>query len=162
MKRFAYLAGAVGLSIALAACTSATNSNTNTVILDLVNEATNTAPVLNQNANSSAVLNTNSAANSNVAANVNTNAAIAVSITSSGFSPNTVTVKAGTVVTWTNSSGGDIRVASDPHPTHTDLPGLDSSTLGNGDSYSFTFTKVGTWGYHDHLDPILKGSVTVQ
>lgn len=141
-------------------------SNTNTVVLDLTNAATpakgGSASGGNSNTNSTANTNAPSSSNTNAAANVNASTGVAVSITSSGSSPSTVTVKAGTVVTWTNSSGGDIRVASDPHPTHTDLPGLDSSTLANGDSYSFTFTKVGIWGYHDHLDPTVKGSVTVQ
>ncbi len=160
MKRLALIAGAIALSVALAACTPATNSNSNTAVIDLVNDVANTAPVVTQDANG----NTNAATNSSTpaAANVNTSTATAITITSSGFSPSAVTVKAGTVVTWTNSSGADVRVASDPHPTHTDLPELDSSTLANGDSYSFTFTKVGTWGYHDHFEPTLKGSVTVQ
>ena len=176
MKRIAYLASVAVLPLALAACTPATNSNTNTAVIDLVNEPTNTAAGLNQpggagsgsagnvNSNTNTALNTNAASNSNTnaVANTNTNTATVVTITSSGCTPSTVTVKAGTVVTWTNASGVDVRVSSDPHPTHTDLPGLDSSTLSNGDSYSFTFTKVGTWGYHDHFDPTTKGSVTVQ
>lgn len=157
----------VVLPLALAACTPGSNSNTNAVVLDLVNEATNTASALNQSAsagNANAVLNTNGAVNgnTNAAANTNTSSPITVYITSTGFSPSTVTVKAGTVVTWTNSSGGSVEVASDPHPTHTNLPGFVSSALGNGASYSFTFTKVGTWGYHDHLHPTVEGTVIVQ
>jgi plastocyanin len=163
MKRIASLTAVVILPLALAACTPGTNSNTNTVVLDLVNEATNTAPALNQNVNSSAPTNSNAATgNVNTPTNVNTSVAQSISITSAGFSPSTVTVKAGTVVTWTNSSGRDVRIASDPHPTHTALPELDSSTLATGGTYSFTFTRVGTWGYHDHLGPTLEGVIIVQ
>ncbi|MEK7518418.1 MAG: hypothetical protein AAB424_02420 [Patescibacteria group bacterium] len=158
MKRIVYFIGALALPIVLAACTSATNSNTNTAVIDLVNEPTNTATSLNQNVNTGTVVN----GNTNATLNTNSSATTAITITSSGFSPSAFTVKAGAVVTWTNNSGVDIRVSSDPHPTHTDLPGLDSASLGSGDSYSFTFTKVGTWGYHDHFDPTVKGSVTVQ
>lgn len=168
MKRFIIILGAVLIPVTLAACAPAKNANTNTVKLDLVNEAAN----VNTGTNTNPVANTNSLlANSNVNAstssNQNTNASTtsagqSVSVISSGYSPATVTVKAGTVVTWTNNSGGNIFIASDPHPTHTDLPALSSGTVANGGTYSFTFTQKGTWGYHDHLDPTTKGTVIVQ
>lgn len=166
MKRIAAILAVLLLPFVLAACTSGTNSNTNTVVLDLVNEATNTAVILNQNANSNtnAAANVNAQANSNanMAANVNASTGTAVRITTSGFSPSTVTVKVGTVVTWTNGSGDTARVSSDPHPTHTTLPGFDSTSLGGDETYTFTFTKVGTWGYHNHEDPAMTGTVIVQ
>ena len=173
MKRFFFVLSAVSLSVGLAACTSATNSNTNTVVLDLVNEATNTAPALNQSAPAgtvNATLNTNAVVNGNTpggagsgsAGKTNTSTTTAITITPTGFSPSTVTVKVGTVVTWTNSSGDTARVSSDPHPTHTSLPGFDSTTLAAADTYAYTFTKVGTWGYHNHEDPALTGTVIVQ
>jgi plastocyanin len=79
------------------------------------------------------------------------------------FSPATVTIKSGETVTWTNDTGSPIRVASDPHPTHTDYPGFDSlSPISAGGSYTFTFAKVGTWGYHNHFSPGMRGTVIVQ
>jgi plastocyanin len=164
MKRIAYTIGVVALSFALVACGSSPNGNTNTVVLDLVNASAVVHSVTNTSTSTNGNGNTNAAANgnTNAAGNTNTSTAVAVSITAAGFSPSTVTVKAGTVVTWTNASGADARVASDPHPTHTDLPALDSATLATGDSYSFTFTKVGTWGYHNHEAPTRRGSVIVQ
>jgi plastocyanin len=92
----------------------------------------------------------------------------------SGFSPASVTVAQGGTVTWT-STNGDLWIASDPHPIHNGYdgttmqqhcsPGYTGATpfdqCTGATSYSFTFNKVGTWGYHDHLDSGIRGSVTV-
>jgi LPXTG-motif cell wall-anchored protein len=55
------------------------------------------------------------------------------------FSPATITIKAGDTITWTNA--GTI-----PH-TATGS-GFDSGTLNPGQSFSHTFTSVGTISYH--------------
>jgi plastocyanin len=86
----------------------------------------------------------------------------AVSFTANGFEPHSVTIKVGQTVTWTNKSSDDLWVASNPHPTHTDYPGFDElKSMPTGQTYSFTFTKVGNWGYHDHLNPSQMGVVVV-
>lgn len=85
-----------------------------------------------------------------------------VAIKNSAFDPSSVTVKSGDTVTWVNEDSTQHLVASDPHPTHTDLPGLQSGSLSQGQSYTFTFVKVGTFGYHCHLHPSMKGTVVVQ
>lgn len=86
----------------------------------------------------------------------------AVSYTANGFEPNTISIKAGQTVTWTNKDSDDVWVASNPHPTHTDYPGFDElKSMSNGQTYSFTFTKVGKWGYHNHLNPSQQGTVIV-
>ena len=85
-----------------------------------------------------------------------------VSITAAGFNPQKLTVKSGTVVVFKNDDTAGHWPASAPHPTHTDLPGFDSlKPIPPGGTYSYTFTKVGTWNYHDHLKASLFGSVTV-
>lgn len=92
-----------------------------------------------------------------------TTAGTTVNITSAGFSPATVTVSPGTVVTFVNTDTKPHWVASDPHPVHTGLPGFDAkSALAPGASYSFTFTTAGTYGYHDHLNPSTRGQVVVE
>ena len=79
------------------------------------------------------------------------------------FNPSELAVKQGDKVIWTNNDTKEHRVASNPHPSHTALPGFDSITnLGAGETYSFTFAKKGTWGYHDHLNPGTGGSVIVE
>ncbi|HSW97884.1 MAG TPA: cupredoxin domain-containing protein [Candidatus Saccharimonadales bacterium] len=99
---------------------------------------------------------------SNATTSGNTEGANNVSYTANGFEPNSITIKAGQTVTWTNKDSDDVWVASNPHPTHTDYPGFDElKSMGNGQTYSFTFTKVGNWGYHNHLNPSQHGTVVV-
>ncbi len=86
-----------------------------------------------------------------------------VIITDEGFSPATLTVKAGTTVVFTNNGQGLHWPVSDPHPVHTGLAGFDAKKgLATGETYSFTFAKTGTFGMHDHLRTSLKGSIIVQ
>jgi plastocyanin len=87
-----------------------------------------------------------------------------VEITKKGFKPETLTVKRGTVVTFTNLDKKSHRPASDPHPAHNTLPGFDSQTkMQKGQSYSFFFDRVGKWTYHDHLNPLkFKGTIVVE
>ncbi|MBI2020495.1 cupredoxin domain-containing protein [Candidatus Daviesbacteria bacterium] len=86
-----------------------------------------------------------------------------VTISSSGFSPKEITVKVGTVVTWVNEDSEDHTVNSAVHPTHQVYPPLNNvGTLKPGERKGFMFDKVGTYNYHDHLNPSLTGSVTVE
>ena len=86
-----------------------------------------------------------------------------VTYSDSGFSPATITIKVGDTVVFKNESSRGMRVASNPHPVHTDYPGFDSkNSVGNGESYSFAFDKAGSWGYHNHLNPGDGGTVVVQ
>lgn len=88
--------------------------------------------------------------------------AVTVSYKDGAFSPSLVKVKAGQAVKFVNSGKDPVWVASDPHPTHTDYPGFDSRKgLASGESYIFVFNRVGTWGYHNHLNPGEKGTVEV-
>lgn len=87
---------------------------------------------------------------------------VVVTYSDSGFSPNSVTVKAGTTVTFTNGSSGNMWVASAVHPTHQLLPGFDQlKSVSKGGTYDYTFVKIGTWKYHNHMSPSDTGSVVV-
>ncbi|MBI2544978.1 MAG: cupredoxin domain-containing protein [Candidatus Aenigmarchaeota archaeon] len=95
----------------------------------------------------------------------------AVAMTSSGFSPSDITINAGDSVKFTNQDSASHWPASDPHPTHNGYPETGGCTgskfdackaLGQGETFEFTFTYKGQWCYHDHLNPNLKGCVTVQ
>lgn len=83
-------------------------------------------------------------------------------LTKDGFSPATLTVKAGTKVTWTNQSGVDATVNSSPHPIHTDYPPLNLGSLPNGGTVALTFDKPGTYKYHNHLNPSQFGKIVVE
>lgn len=72
-----------------------------------------------------------------------------------GFDKKTVTIRKNTAVRFVNDSKVSLRVASDPHPYHTDLPKFDSiryiiDSAKSGDEYVYTFDKTGTWKYHNH------------
>ncbi|TSC65724.1 MAG: Plastocyanin/azurin family copper binding protein [Microgenomates group bacterium Gr01-1014_80] len=85
-----------------------------------------------------------------------------VTISATGFSPKDVKIKAGEIVTWTNSNSANHAVNSSPHPVHTDYTPLNLGTIAPGTSKSLTFPTAGTYKYHDHLNPTLFGSVTVE
>ncbi len=88
---------------------------------------------------------------------------VAVTMSSSGFSPQDVTVSPGQQITWVNKDADPHQVASDPHPTHTSYPPLNTiGLLNSGDKKSLSFPDPGVYKYHDHLNPSFKGSVTVK
>ncbi len=86
---------------------------------------------------------------------------VTITYTDSGFSPDSYMVKAGGTVTVINKSSRDLEFSSDNHPTHTDETELNMDTLSPGKSGTFTVTKVGTWGFHNHLTPQDIGSLMV-
>ncbi|HSW85793.1 MAG TPA: cupredoxin domain-containing protein [Candidatus Saccharimonadales bacterium] len=101
---------------------------------------------------------------SNTIAPINKISPAQVSITSTGFMPATITIKTDQAVTWTNQDSSPHWVASDPYPYDNTLAGLNSKhNLAVRDSYSYLFNKVGTYTYHDNLNPYtIKGTVIVK
>lgn len=79
-----------------------------------------------------------------------------------GFRPLNLSVKKGQKVTFINQDSEDHWPASNPHPTHQIYAEFDpKKPINSGSSWQFTFDKVGTWGYHDHLYPGLQATITV-
>lgn len=85
-----------------------------------------------------------------------------VNITSAGFEPKIVTVKAGAKVTWTNNSGEVSNVSSAVHPIHSVYPPLNLGNIEAGASVSLVFDKVGNYKYHNHLNASQTGTVEVE
>lgn len=85
-----------------------------------------------------------------------------VEVTSSGFVPQTITVKAGTKVVWTNKSGAVVTVNSALHPTHLIYPPLNLGEFANDQSVQLVFDKPGTYKYHNHLNASQTGTVVVE
>lgn len=87
-----------------------------------------------------------------------------VTITAQGFVPQTILIKKGSPVNWTNRDNKTHQIASDPHPTHLLLPALGKGkNLSPGSSFTFTFDKTGTFTYHDEQNPLkFKGVVIVK
>lgn len=98
-----------------------------------------------------------------------------IAYTSSGFSPASVTVPLGATVSFVNQTADRMWVASAMHPGHEAYDGTaleEHCAAGYAGaapfdqcaasaSYSFTFTKAGTWPFHNHANAAHFGSVTV-
>ena len=80
----------------------------------------------------------------------------------SSFSPTSITVKSGTTVTIKNTSQQDMQMDSNPHPVHTDDTDLNVGDVPPGQTKTFTVTKKGSFGYHDHLNPSIEGKITIE
>ena len=100
-----------------------------------------------------------------------------IEITSDIFSPNELRINAGDTVTWVSKDTKDSWPASAVHPTHEKYPGSGITKCGTneeqnifdackglkpGESWSFTFTQKGTWGYHEHLNLGRTGKIIVE
>jgi plastocyanin len=76
-------------------------------------------------------------------------------ITRSGFRPTPVAIEAGEQVTWVNRTTANHQIVADDGS-------FSSAVLARGGSFSHTFASGGTFGYHDGLQPALRGSVAVK
>ena len=100
-----------------------------------------------------------------------------VTYTNEGYSPSEMTVRVGTIVIWQNNSSQNMWTASAMHPSHIvysgsslsehcpDTAGTSFDTckgIAPGSSWSFTFNKKGSWGYHDHLNASHFGKIIVE
>ena len=79
---------------------------------------------------------------------------VRVRIENFAFNPATVTVKAGTVVTFENDDDS-------PHTVVATDGSFRSSALDTGGAYSFTFTKPGDFPYFCSLHPHMQGTISV-
>jgi plastocyanin len=85
----------------------------------------------------------------------NDQAAAEVKIDNFIFGPQTVTVPAGTTVTWTNSD--DI-----PHTAVSTDGAFKSKVMDTDEKFSYTFTKAGTYPYYCSIHPKMTGMVVVK
>lgn len=97
-------------------------------------------------------VNTGNLRENEISTNTTATTAQTVTYTNDGFNPAELKIKAGTEVTFVNQSDTKMWIASAPHPTHMLYPEFDEkASVSKGDSYSFTFSKVGIHPYHNHL-----------
>jgi plastocyanin len=71
------------------------------------------------------------------------------------FGPQTITVPAGTTVTWTNKD--DI-----PHTSVSTEGVFKSKVLDTDEKFSYTFTKAGTYPYYCTIHPKMTGQIVVK
>ena len=114
-----------------------------------------------------------------------------IEITDTGFVPNTITIKAGEVVTFISKATAPVWPAGDAHPTHDTYPsgayalsGDQAKSFGSkacveygmrkGDifdpcklllpeqTFSFRFDEKGAWGFHNHVRPENTGTIIIE
>jgi plastocyanin len=80
---------------------------------------------------------------------------ITVKIDNFTFNPQTIRVKVGDTVTWTNAD--DI-----PHTVTSKTSAFRSKALDTDDQFTFTFTTPGSFEYFCSLHPHMTGSIVVE
>lgn len=80
-----------------------------------------------------------------------------VEIADFAFGPETINIKKGTTVTWTNKDSAEHTVTPDEESGAFE----GSELLAQGETYSFTFDEVGTYTYHCQPHPQMTGTVVV-
>jgi plastocyanin len=78
----------------------------------------------------------------------------AVEIKGLAFNPASITVKAGSKVTWTNND-------STTHTVTLDDNSVDSGNVNVGSTFDHTFGAAGTFAYHCKIHSSMHGTVTV-
>ena len=83
------------------------------------------------------------------------------------INPASVTIAVGQSVNFLNNDGVVRNVSSDPHPVHTDCPGINAvGNLSNGQSRpTNALTTARVCGFHNHNDPenaAFKGTIDVR
>jgi len=85
-----------------------------------------------------------------------TAAGTAIKIDNFSFGPATITIPAGSTVTWTNNDDVPHVVSSDDNKL------FKSKALDTDDRFSFTFTKPGTYNYYCAIHPKMTAKIVVQ
>lgn len=113
-----------------------------------------TAVTTNQNEQTTASTKTTAATTTASSTAATTSAAgNTVSIENFAFAPDTLTVKAGTTVVWTNNDTAGHNIKSDI---------FTSPTLAQGETFSFKFDTAGTFEYICGVHPSMKGKIIVE
>jgi plastocyanin len=92
--------------------------------------------------------------NNNNNNNGGTTSGNSISIDNMAFTSNSLSVKAGTTVKWTNND-------NTAHTVTADDASFDSGSIAVGATYSYTFSYAGTIKYHCSIHSGMKGTVVV-
>jgi|GEM_PF-1092515 len=83
-----------------------------------------------------------------------TDDSVMVTIQNYAYMPETITVKKGTTVTWTNADTVE-------HSATADDGSFDTGLIATGETGTHTFDKVGTFSYHCTPHPSMKAKIVV-
>ena len=138
-----FIAAFLIIALPLAGCTGSGNT------------AVTTASVTTAASTTASVATAASTTAASTTAASTTAATTSVTIESFLFNPDSLTIKAGETVTWTNKD-------SMAHTVTEDKGVFDSGSINNGATYSFTFKTAGTFTYHCAIHPSMTGKIIVQ
>jgi plastocyanin len=110
------------------------------VLMTSCSSASTTTTATTQTSNNSQTTTTNTSGNS-------------ISIENFKFVPETLTIKAGTTVVWTNNDSVTHNIKS---------ADFNSPSIAAGKPYEFKFDKVGTYDYSCGIHPAMTGKIIVQ
>ena len=82
----------------------------------------------------------------------------AINIRNMMFTPSQITVQKGATVTWTNNDSVAHTVTDDL----SNVGGPDSGDIQPGSTYSFKFTKAGSFQYHCNIHHSMRGTIVVK
>jgi plastocyanin len=82
-------------------------------------------------------------------------AIVRISMKAFSFAPATLTVKAGSTVTWVNTD-------PEPHTVVSDTGAFRSGALDTDESFTYRFTSPGTYRYFCTLHPSMMGTIQVE
>ncbi|MFN2290989.1 MAG: plastocyanin/azurin family copper-binding protein [Anaerolineae bacterium] len=83
-----------------------------------------------------------------------------VTMINTSFKPKEITIQAGTTVVWTNEDPLPHTVTSGTRDNPSGL--FDSGTVGQGETFQFTFEEPGTYEYFCSIHPGMDGTVIVE
>ncbi len=139
-RMFGWLSAlAVVMLLLLAACGSSTTSGGGTT--------SNSTPTTVPTPTATSVPSPTAASGNSMEVDVTNNGSFA-------FSPATLTVSVGTTVTWRNTTSAPHTVTSDDGKTFNGM-------LSTGGTFTFMFTKAGTYAYHCNIHPYMKAMIIV-
>lgn len=147
--RFAIMLGACCLMIALAACGGSNTAGAGSTT------PTATASTPTATAITDSPTNTPTAAPTPLSGLTQVVLITDMSNGSFGFSPASITIKAGATVIWKNMSSVPHTVTSDDGQT------FDSGTVLPGGTFKFTFKTAGSFHYHCNIHPYMRAVITV-
>ncbi|HEY4696097.1 MAG TPA: cupredoxin family copper-binding protein [Candidatus Hydromicrobium sp.] len=85
---------------------------------------------------------------------------VQIEMRNSRFSPETVTIKQGTTVTWVNEDLSSHTITSGERNNESGI--FDSGNISSGGSFSYTFNDKGTFNYFCKLHPGMEGTIEVE
>lgn len=108
-----------------------------------------------QSSNQNPQIGVNNSSNNTSNMSNGTSGVYAIIIQNGAFNPNSLTVRTGTNVQWTNRDNTTHQIISDSGA-------FQSPILNPGDSYNFYFAKSGVFGYHCGIHSTETGTIIVQ